>query len=137
LFGDLKLKNSGGLFGAPKKKNLAGGLFGSNAQTSSGELIRMNTQTSRGILSGKSINESQTPNVGLARNPFTNINLKNKNIFGVFQNNKEVISEENNSLKVPRNNKKKLIQKDRKNCIHGNDFTSYNIEKNDNKSGLL
>ena len=61
----------------------------------------------------------------------------NNNIFGLLQNNNEVIDQENNAIKIPRNNMKNLFLKERKKCFHENNFTSYNIEKVDDESGLL
>ena len=56
-----------------------------------------------------------------------NSNNNKNNIFGLLPNNNEVIDQENNSIKIPRNNMRKLFFKDRKKYIHENDFSFYNI----------
>ena len=130
LFGNNN-QNNGGLFGNSIKIS-EGESFSNNNQT--GWLFRNNIQSSGGGLFG---NNNQKIKGLFGEAPDNNNLIKNKNIFGLLQNNNEVIDQENNPIKIPRNNRKNLFLKDRKKCIHENDFTSYNIEKEDNESGLL
>ena len=131
LFGNNN-QNTGGLFGNNNNQQ-TGGLFG-NSNQNTGRLFGSGDQNSEGGL----FDNNNSLNIGgLFRKTHDNINSNNNNnIFGILQNNNEVIVQENNPIKIPRNNMRKLI-KDRKKCIHENDFTSYYIEKEDDESGLL
>ena len=143
LFRNNIQSSGGGLFGN-NNQNI-GGLFGNNIQNSGGGLFDNNNQNTGGLFGnniqnsggGLNTNNNQTIRGLFGEAPDNNNLIKNKNIFGLLQNNNEVIDQENNPIKIPRNNRKNLFLKDRKKCIHENDFTSYNIEKEDDESGLL
>jgi len=148
LFGNSNTQG-GGLFGNNNTTHTTEGLFGNNntthtteelfgnnntAQTTEG-LFGNNSQTNGGGLFSSNNNQNIE---GMLRKNQNNTNSNNnKNIFGLLQNNNEVIDRENNLIIIPRNNMKKLLLNNKKKCIHENDFTSYNIEKEDNESGLL
>jgi len=124
LFGNSNTtKTDGGLFGNNNSTQTTGGLFGNNNQSSGEDLF--------------SANNNQNIEGKLRKNQNNTNSNNNKNIFGLLQNNNEVIDIENNLIKIPRNNMKKLLFNNKKKCIHENDFTSYNIEKENNESGLL
>ena len=153
LFGAPKQENigSGGLFGAPKQENIgsvglfgapkqetecSGGLFGAPKQETIGScgLFGAPKQETEGTggLFAPLINDNQKPDIELNRNTSNNINTNNNNLFGLLENNNEVIHQEKNSSKIPRNNLKNFISKSLKKCIHEKDFIAYNI-----KNGLL
>ena len=136
-------QNTGGLFGNNNNQSSNGGLFSINNQNTGGLFgNNKNQSTGRGLFSYNDQNteglfENNNQNTGGLFRKATDNSNNNNNIFGLLQNNNEVIDQENNAIKIPRNNMKNLFLKERKKCFHENNFTSYNIEKVDDESGLL
>jgi len=124
----------GGLFSS-KDNNKASGLFANKYNLNNEELF--GAIINNGVQSKESNNDNQKIEVKIITNSsFDRNSIINKN-FCFPQNYDEAINKENKSLKIPRNNMKNPFLKDRKQCIHENDFIFYNIDENDDGNGLL